>query len=84
MTFFIHMKPVLQLTVGPGNTHNQIHYTQGMMYTYTKMTICTNMYHMCCHGDVGKLELLMLVVEQPEVVDQQVAVSERDIIMTSK
>ena len=38
------------------------------------------MYHMCCHGDAEKLELLMLVVEQVEVVDQQMAVSERDII----
>ena len=55
-----------------------------MIYTYTKITICTNMYHMCCHGDVEELELLMLVVEQPEVMDQQMAVSERDIIMTPK
>ena len=35
---------------------------------------------MCCHGDAEKLELLMLVVELVEVVDQQMAVSECNII----
>ena len=35
---------------------------------------------MCYHGDVEKLELSMLVGEQAEVVDQQMAVSECDII----
>ena len=78
---FMHMQPVLKLTVGPPKMH-----IIKFIFIARKMiictTVCTNMYHMCCYGDVEKLALLMLVVEQlqVEVVDQQMAVSECDII----